>query len=386
MQVPSIPNPYESKHYKKLFVIPLILIAAALYCVFVSPGVTSGIDLKGGLLVTIYSDSPVNVPALKAALAARYPDADVTPFQNPTGQGAEIQLPVDDSLARAEESITRVHELDVNLTRAEVELAFWQQNATNASALAQAQSRANAASSALLAEAGTALAESKSNKALPQEAHEAARVADEEFTAAKQAYRDGLIAAASSVVNVKASSFKEIGASLSRFFLAKTQELVMWAFVLSAIIIFFIFRSFAPSFAVIFGAFADITITLGAMALFGIPLTLASIAALLMLIGFSLDTDVLLTVRVMKRKEDTAPKRAFQAMKVAMMMNLTSIAAFGVLAIVGYWLQIPTYTQIGLVAFIGGGIVDFAATWCFNAPLVLWFVERDEKKKQLRSV
>jgi len=377
----QIPNPYESKHYKKLFIIPLILIAAALYCVFVSPGVTSGIDLKGGLLVTIYSDEAVNVPALKAALAARYPDADVTPFQNPTGQGAEIQLPVDDSLTRAEEGITRVHEFDVNLTRAEVELAFWQQNATNASAIADAQGRADAAQTALLAESQRVLTESKSAKTLPADAHEAARIADEEFSNAKQAYRDGLIAAAGSVVNVKASSFKEIGASLSKFFLSKTQELVMMAFVLSAVIIFFIFRSAAPSLAIIFGAFADITITLGAMALFGIPLTLASIAALLMLIGFSLDTDVLLTVRVLKRKEDTAPKRAFQAMKVAVMMNVTSIAAFGVLALVGYWLQIPTYTQIGLVAFIGGGVVDFVATWCFNAPLVLWFVERKEKKE-----
>jgi preprotein translocase subunit SecF len=377
-----IPNPYESRHYKKLFLIPVALILVSLFLVFVSPGVKPGIDLKGGLLVTIYSDSPVDVPALKAALATKYPDADVTPFQNPTGQGAEIQLPVDDSLAAAEEALKNVHALDVNLTRAEVELAWWQQNASNATALAAAQAKANSASAALLAEAGVVLAESKSSKPLPSDAHEAAKLADSEFADAKQAYRDGLIATAGSVVRVKASSFKEIGASLSKFFLAKTQEIVLWAFALSAIIIFFIFRSAAPSLAVIFGAFSDIAITLGAMALFGIPLTLASIAALLMLIGFSLDTDVLLTVRIMKRREDTAPARAFQAMKVAVMMNLCTMASFGVLAVIGYWLQIPTYTQIGLVAFIGGGIVDFVATWCTNAPLVLWFVERKEKKSQ----
>lgn len=376
----QVPNPYQSKHYKKFVVVPLILIAAALFLVFVSPGVKPGIDLRGGLLVTVHSDAAVNVPALKAALADRYPDADVTPFENPTGRGVEIQLPVDESLARAEEGIKRVHELDVNLTRVEVELAWWQQNASNASALADAEARASAARSALLAEAGKVLAESKSSKALPAEAHEAAKLADEEFSRAKQAYRDDLIAAVGSAVNVKAVSFKEIGASLSRFFVSKTQEVVMWAFLLSAIIIFLIFRSLAPSLAIIFGAFADITITLGAMALFEIPLTLASIAALLMLIGFSLDTDVLLTVRIMKRREETAPQRAFQAMKVAVMMNLTSMAAFGVLAVIGFWLQIPTYTQIGLVAFIGGGAVDFVATWCFNAPLVLWFVERKEKK------
>jgi preprotein translocase subunit SecF len=84
----------------------------------------------------------------------------------------------------------------------------------------------------------------------------------------------------------------------------------------------------------------------------------------------------------MKRKEETAPKRAFQAMRIALMMNLCTMASFGVLAVIGYWLQIPTYTQIGLVAFIGGGIVDVIATWCFNAPLVLWFIERKERKNQ----
>ncbi len=376
----KIPNPYESKHYKKLFVIPLLLLLASAYLIFVSPGITSGIDLRGGLLVTVYSDSAVDVGAVKQALAARYPDADVSPFENPTGRGVEIQLPVDEALVRAEESLTLVHTLDVNLTRSEVELAFWQQNASNATALANAQAKANAASSALLAAAGKVLAESGSNKVLPQDAHEAAALADNEFTAAKQGYRDGLIAAVSGAVQVRSSSFKEIGASLSKFFVSKTQEVVLWAFLLSGIIIFFIFRSPAPSLAVFLGAFSDISITMGAMALFGISLSLASIAALLMLIGFSLDTDVLLTVRIMKRKEDTAPKRALEAMKVAIMMNLTSMAAFGVLSVLGYWLQIPTYTQIGLVAFIGGGIVDFVATWCTNAPLVLWFVERKEKK------
>ncbi|MFH0974142.1 MAG: hypothetical protein V1817_05145 [Candidatus Micrarchaeota archaeon] len=376
----KIPNPYESKHYKKLFAIPLLLLIASAYLIFVSPGIKSGIDLRGGLLVTVYSDSPVDVGAVKQALAARYPDADVSPFENPTGRGVEIQLPVDEALTRAEESLKTVHALDVNLTRAEVELAFWQYNASNATALADAQAKANAASSALLAAAGKVLADSDSNKVLPQDAHEAAALADNEFTAAKQAYRDDLVAAVGGAVKIKAFSFKEIGASLSRFFLAKTQEIVVWAFLLSAIIIFAIFRSVGPSTAIIFGAFADIAVTLGAMGLFGIPLTLASIAALLMLIGFSLDTDVLLTVRVMKRKEDSAPQRAFQAMKIAGMMNVTTIVAFGVLALIGYWLQIPTYTQIGLVAFIGGGVVDFVCTWCANAPLVLWFVERKEKK------
>ena len=131
-----------------------------------------------------------------------------------------------------------------------------------------------------------------------------------------------------------------------------------------------------------FGAFADIAITMGVMGALGIPLSLASFSALLMLIGFSLDTDILLTARVLKRREENARARAFDAMKVGIMMNLTTLAAFGVLAAIGYWLQISVYFQLGLVAAIGGGVVDFIATWLTNAPLLLWYAERKEKRGQ----
>ncbi len=114
------------------------------------------------------------------------------------------------------------------------------------------------------------------------------------------------------------------------------------------------------------------------MGALGVPLTLASIAGLLMLIGLSLDTDALLTVRVIKRKEGSPAERAMTALKTAFMMNLTTLVAFGVLALVATLLQIPTYYQIGVVVAIGA-VADFATTWCFNAVLLLWHVERKNK-------
>ena len=58
-----------------------------------------------------------------------------------------------------------------------------------------------------------------------------------------------------------------------------------------------------PAFAVMFSAFADIVMTLAVVNLVGIKLSTAGIVAFLMIIGYSVDTDILLTTRLLKRKE-----------------------------------------------------------------------------------
>ena len=62
------------------------------------------------------------------------------------------------------------------------------------------------------------------------------------------------------------------------------------------------FRTFIPSIAVIFAAFADIVMSLALVDYLGIKISAAGIAAFLMLVGYSVDTDILLTSRALKRK------------------------------------------------------------------------------------
>ena len=75
-----------------------------------------------------------------------------------------------------------------------------------------------------------------------------------------------------------------------------------FAFLFMSITVFIIFRNLVPSLAVIAAALCDIIIAVGGMSLFGIPLSVATVGALLMLIGYSVDTDILLTTRVLKAK------------------------------------------------------------------------------------
>ncbi|MEM4331351.1 MAG: hypothetical protein QXI89_01130 [Candidatus Anstonellales archaeon] len=160
-------------------------------------------------------------------------------------------------------------------------------------------------------------------------------------------------------------------------FLEKVKTTLAISAILAIIAVFWIFKEPFASLAVLSGAFADIIIALGFMATMGIPLTLASVAALLMLVGYSLDTDILLTTRVIKRSDGEKQDRAFEAMKTGLTMTTTGIIAFIILFVIGQYLRIATYYQIGAVV-IAGLIGDIFATWGINAVLLLKFSKKGE--------
>ena len=87
------------------------------------------------------------------------------------------------------------------------------------------------------------------------------------------------------------------------------------------------FRSFIPSIAVILAAFSDMVVTLAIVNLIGLEISTAGIAAFLMLIGYSVDTDILLTTKLLKRKSGTVSERVYKAMNTGLMMSVTTIVA-----------------------------------------------------------
>ena len=140
-----------------------------------------------------------------------------------------------------------------------------------------------------------------------------------------------------------------------------------------AIVIFIIFKTAVPSLAVIISAFANILMTLVTFNLLGMKMSSAGIVAFLMLIGYSVDTDVLLTTRLIKRKEGTLNKRIIGAMKTGMTMTLTSFFAFlAALFIVKSFSA--ELTQIFSVLVIGLGY-DLFNTWVTNVSILKWYVE-----------
>jgi len=127
-----------------------------------------------------------------------------------------------------------------------------------------------------------------------------------------------------------------------------------------------------PSFAVILSAFADIVMTLAVVDMVGMQLSIAGVIAFLMLIGYSVDTDILLTSRLLKDKEGHVNHRLFGAFKTGITMTLTAIAAVGVSLAIIYSFS-PTLKQIFTIILIGL-LFDIVNTWITNASMLKWYM------------
>ncbi len=129
-----------------------------------------------------------------------------------------------------------------------------------------------------------------------------------------------------------------------------------------------------PSMAVIFSAFIDILIPLAIVDLVGMKISSAGIVAFLMLIGYSVDTDILLTTRVLRRKQESVNSSIWGAFKTGTTMTITSLVAVSVALIVVYGFG-SILNQIFTILIIGLA-VDLLSTWVMNASLIKWYVSK----------
>jgi preprotein translocase subunit SecF len=130
-----------------------------------------------------------------------------------------------------------------------------------------------------------------------------------------------------------------------------------------------------PSFAVMLCAFADIVMTLAIVDFLGMKIAGAGIVAFLMLIGYSVDTDILLTTRVMTRKTNSVNSEIFGAFKTGMTMSLAAIVA-----IAAAWFVVRPFGTVLNQMFeilLIGLFLDIFNTWVTNTSLIKWFVEHN---------
>lgn len=174
----------------------------------------------------------------------------------------------------------------------------------------------------------------------------------------------------------KIKSYKSVGPILGKEAMKQIYWAVGFAFLFMSITVLIVFRNLVPSLAVIMAAACDITIALGGMSLFKIPLSLASIGAILMLIGYSVDTDILLTTRVLKQRKGKITDRAIGAMKTGITMSGAAIASMSALYIVTVFIipEAEVLSNIAAVLIIGLS-ADIITTWLMNLGILRWYLE-----------
>lgn len=171
---------------------------------------------------------------------------------------------------------------------------------------------------------------------------------------------------------------QKVGASLGQSFFKDLIRGLVIAFVFMAIAVFVYFKIVAgkwvwlPGLFVVWTAFVDILCTLAVVSITGMHLSAAGLAAFLMLIGYSVDTDILLTMRALKGNEPRLFDRIRSAVKTGVMMTLTGL--FAVAA--GYFFAEPETIKQMMFILSTGLAFDLVHTWITNAGLLRWYLEK----------
>ncbi len=143
------------------------------------------------------------------------------------------------------------------------------------------------------------------------------------------------------------------------------------AFTGMSVLAFVLFRTFIPSLAIVVSAFSDMIVPVAVFNLLGLKMSLGTVAALLMLIGYSVDSDILLTNHVLRRSGGFY-ESTYRAMQTGVTMTVTSIAAMAVMAVSATFFGIDLMASIGLILVIGLS-TDLVNTYMFNVSLLRWY-------------
>ena len=179
-----------------------------------------------------------------------------------------------------------------------------------------------------------------------------------------------------SALNIKLTdqiySVEETGAALGESFFKELIYTVLIAFLLMSIVVFITFRTFIPSIAVIFAALIDITIPLAIINFLGMKISSAGIVAFLLLIGYSVDTDILLTTRLLKRTDSPLFNRMYNAMKTGLTMTFCAISVM-VIGII--FSTSPIFKEMFFIILLGL-IVDIFSTWLTNSGILYLYCKK----------
>ncbi|MAG46985.1 hypothetical protein CL617_00125 [archaeon] len=147
---------------------------------------------------------------------------------------------------------------------------------------------------------------------------------------------------------------------------------VLIGFILMALSVIIAFRTLIPSIAVISAAVMDIVFALTVASLIGIKLDGGAIVAFLLVIGYSVDTDILLTTKMIKRKEDTLMERMFGSMKTGLTMTISAIVALSV----GYFVSLSSTLENMFLIIVLALIMDILTTYFTNAGILIWYAKK----------
>lgn len=169
-------------------------------------------------------------------------------------------------------------------------------------------------------------------------------------------------------------SIEETSSALSEAFWSNAIKAMSLAFIFIGIVVFVYFRKIIPSSAIVLSAISDIILTIAILNIFNIRLSTAGIAAILMLIGYSVDSNILLTTKIIKEKNKSLIDRLTGALKTGLTMQITTLVT---LLCIFLFSPAEVLKSITLILIIGI-LADMMNTWVQNAGILIWWTKKHE--------
>ncbi|MBS3815178.1 MAG: hypothetical protein KGY45_01295 [Hadesarchaea archaeon] len=172
------------------------------------------------------------------------------------------------------------------------------------------------------------------------------------------------------------STPRRMGSVITSLYQEQARLAVIAAAIVMAIILFVVLRHLTTVGGILSVIGLDLVGIFGCMAILGIPLSLASMAGILLILGYAVNTNILLCTRVLKRVGGSVRDRAADAMSTGVAMSTTSASALIALNLVS---TAPELHQLSAVIVIGI-LVDMMNTWLLNSGIIMKHAEKEAKK------
>jgi preprotein translocase subunit SecF len=344
---------YYTNNYRKLGFIALLLFLPLLFLVFVFPGIHQGIDLTGGNVLIIRSNHELSEQKIMGVLKDKFNlSASVSTISSPSGFGAYIEYEKDEKVLEAESLIEKA------------QFALDEEN--------EAESISFSVQAIKLLSSQDV---SFDNPKLALGAAQEALVKNQaEFFSSLESTLTSELGLGDNIEFQR----KEVSPTLGKASFQSGLFIAICSAIALIGIIFLFFRQIIPVAGIVQAMVFDVLAGLATMALFNIPLSLLTISTLLMVVGYSVDTDIMLTSRMLKDKSGSPGQKATSAFKTGLTMTLTSCAALVGMVIISSLFSIDVVFQIAVV-LLCGQIGDIFSTWLMNASILMWFVEKVKK-------
>lgn len=171
---------------------------------------------------------------------------------------------------------------------------------------------------------------------------------------------------------VNSFTSESIGSFLGNFFFEQVVYILSVGFILMSIVIFIIYRNPITSFGIVFASLANIITTLAITSLIGIKISFAGFAALLMLIAYTVDTNIVLTNKVLKSTPENFKTQYKKALSTGLVLISTITLTMLVVLILSPSKLLVNLSQILVIGFI----FDLPYTWIFNSTILEMWINR----------